>query len=214
MKQLAQRIGANYHLNALTEEETISYINYRLEKAGGPKGLFTDAAAIHVHRLTDGIPRMINQVCDAALVYGVADELQQITDKEIESVYRDQIHLQTEEPLRNVSPKTSIDANAPAGDTELVRTLQQQVSHLNGMIKGLIRKQGDEQRHVGEELIRHLKLLLLSEREKNQRLVMQKNHLIEREKNLMIEREKSRKILEKCLQMAKDYQLLKQKKAH
>lgn len=98
--------------------------------------------------------------------------------------------------------------------TELVRILQQQVTHLNGMIEGLIRKQGYEQRTVGEEVIRHLKLLLLNEREKSRRLVLEKNRLIEREKDLIIERERSRKILEKCLQMAKDYQVLKQNKVH
>jgi type II secretory pathway predicted ATPase ExeA len=74
MVQLAQRIGVEYVLDALTEDETIAYIAHRLQVSGRTAPLFTTAAGRSVFRLSGGIPRVINQLCDHALVYGVATQ--------------------------------------------------------------------------------------------------------------------------------------------
>nr|WP_247664809.1 AAA family ATPase [Pseudoalteromonas sp. MMG010] len=68
LRQLAQRITARYHLLALTQGQTISYIQHRLFIAGSEKGLFTLEAMKTVHELTQGVPRLINLVCERALV--------------------------------------------------------------------------------------------------------------------------------------------------
>lgn len=76
--QIAQRIAFNYHIEALSHEETRSYIQYRLKRSGGNHELFTDDAVEMVYRLSGGIPRTINLVCDSALIYGFTEELRVI----------------------------------------------------------------------------------------------------------------------------------------
>ncbi len=66
--QLAQRITARYHLLALTRRETYAYIRHRLSVAGRSDPLFTAPAMLHVYRLSGGVPRLINIICDRALL--------------------------------------------------------------------------------------------------------------------------------------------------
>jgi len=68
LRQLAQRITARYHLPSLNSEETVAYIDHRLRVAGGSGDLFTSGALRAVHRRSGGIPRLINIVCDRALL--------------------------------------------------------------------------------------------------------------------------------------------------
>ncbi len=78
MQQFAQRVGISYHLKALALEETHAYIRHRLTVAGGDAGIFTSAACDALHILSKGIPRLINGMCDIALVYGFAGESRHI----------------------------------------------------------------------------------------------------------------------------------------
>ena len=68
LRQLAQRITARYHLEPLTRAETSQYIAHRLSVAGCLHKVFTDAALRKVFKLTGGIPRLINSLCDRALL--------------------------------------------------------------------------------------------------------------------------------------------------
>jgi general secretion pathway protein A len=71
LRQLAQRVTARYHLSALSRQETEDYIRHRLAVAGGAgKASFTADALTGVHRYSGGIPRLINLVCDRALLAG------------------------------------------------------------------------------------------------------------------------------------------------
>jgi len=71
LRQLAQRVTARYHLSALSRQETEDYIRHRLAVAGGDgKASFTADALTAVHRYSEGIPRLINLVCDRALLAG------------------------------------------------------------------------------------------------------------------------------------------------
>ena len=81
MTQFAQRIVVDHHLEPFTEDETSKYISHRLLKAGGKETLFTSKACSLVHRLSKGIPRLINQICDISLTYGFADQTGVITRK-------------------------------------------------------------------------------------------------------------------------------------
>jgi len=74
LEQFAQRIGVDYHLEALTEEETEAYIRHRILTAGGDENTFTKQACDMVFEHTGGVPRLINQICDTALVYGFAEQ--------------------------------------------------------------------------------------------------------------------------------------------
>ena len=81
MTQFAQRIVVDFHLEPLSEEETGQCIRHRLKVAGGHPSLFTNKACVLVHRLTRGVPRLINQVCDIALTYGFTEQARVITSK-------------------------------------------------------------------------------------------------------------------------------------
>jgi general secretion pathway protein A len=76
--QIAQRIALNYHIPALSMEETRAYILYRLKRSGGSGDIFTADALDRIYKLTHGIPRSINLVCDSALIYGFSEEIRVI----------------------------------------------------------------------------------------------------------------------------------------
>lgn len=68
LRQLAQRITARYHLEGLTRTETCDYVLHRLRRAGGRESLFRRSALALLYRLSGGIPRLINVICDRALL--------------------------------------------------------------------------------------------------------------------------------------------------
>ncbi|HWV47149.1 MAG TPA: AAA family ATPase, partial [Nitrospira sp.] len=81
MTQFAQRIVVDYHLKPLTEVDTARYIRHRIRVAGGHPALFTNKACLLTHRLSQGNPRLINQVSDRALIYGYAEQAKVVTSK-------------------------------------------------------------------------------------------------------------------------------------
>jgi type II secretory pathway predicted ATPase ExeA len=89
LRQLAQRIVADYHIEALDLEQTHTYVRHRLRKAGGKVTLFSNTAIRMAFVHSRGIPRLINQYCDRALVYGYADRLPQISGELMQSVIED-----------------------------------------------------------------------------------------------------------------------------
>ncbi len=68
LRQLAQRITARYHLMPLNKEEVAQYIKHRLDVAQSPRELFDKKALVTIHKLSNGIPRLINLLCDRALL--------------------------------------------------------------------------------------------------------------------------------------------------
>ncbi len=77
---LRQRIGVTFHLDSLTREDTTQYIAYRLNYAGAANpGLFTQQAIDHIFKESHGNPRLINILCDNALVQGFSSETRKIT---------------------------------------------------------------------------------------------------------------------------------------
>lgn len=90
LEQLAQRISVHYHINGLRPEEVESYIKHRLQIAGAKNhDIFLKEAIEAIYTHSRGIPRLINILCDTALVYGFADSLKQIDREIIESVIRE-----------------------------------------------------------------------------------------------------------------------------
>jgi general secretion pathway protein A len=79
LRQLAQRITGRYHLSPLTREETHGYVRHRLRVAGASGEIFTPAALNEVHRLSSGIPRVINVCCDRALLGAYTRETHTVT---------------------------------------------------------------------------------------------------------------------------------------
>jgi general secretion pathway protein A len=79
LRQLAQRITGRYHLMPLSREETKGYVRHRLRVAGATQEIFTPSALLELHRLSSGIPRVINVACDRALLGGYTQETKKIT---------------------------------------------------------------------------------------------------------------------------------------
>lgn len=79
MEQFAQRIAVEYALEPLAEEEAIAYIGHRVRVAGGRRPLFSTLACRKIFALAGGVPRLMNQLCDHALVYGYAAQADVIT---------------------------------------------------------------------------------------------------------------------------------------
>ena len=80
LRQLDQRVSIRYNLRPLTAEETAAYIAHRLTIAGGGSAVsFTLRALESVHRCTAGIPRLINLVCDRALLGAYSERAQRVT---------------------------------------------------------------------------------------------------------------------------------------
>lgn len=68
LRQLAQRVTARYHLEPLSRHELVAYLTYRLAVAGVERPLFPKATINRLYRLSGGIPRLINLICDRALL--------------------------------------------------------------------------------------------------------------------------------------------------
>jgi general secretion pathway protein A len=82
MAQIAQRVSVEHHLEPLDYAETKEYIRHRLEVAGTEQPLFDDDAVKLFFLLSGGVPRLINTLCDYALVHAYALDKQQV-DREI-----------------------------------------------------------------------------------------------------------------------------------
>ncbi len=75
LKQLVQRVRLRFHIGSLDRHEMREYIEHRLEVAGASeKGLFADETYDIIHKYTGGVPRLINTLCDTALLCAFADE--------------------------------------------------------------------------------------------------------------------------------------------
>ena len=70
LRQLTQRVSVFYHLNALSLEEAKAYVGHRLEVAGGDPHLISTEAIERIWTVANGVPRVINTLCDLSLVYG------------------------------------------------------------------------------------------------------------------------------------------------
>lgn len=78
-RQLKQRISVRYRITPLNKKDTEAYVRYRLRAAGGhDTGLFDESALKAVYKYSKGIPRLINVVCDNALLTGYAMERKKI----------------------------------------------------------------------------------------------------------------------------------------
>ena len=91
LRQLKQRIALRCHLDALSLDETMKYMGRRLQISGAPVvgQIFPEAAIEAVFRYSRGIPRLINTICENALLAGYAKQAATITPEIIDGVARD-----------------------------------------------------------------------------------------------------------------------------
>lgn len=91
LRQFAQRIAIDHHIEALQQDETEGYVRHRIGVAGGAADLFSPHAIELLHECTGGVPRLVNIVCDTALVYGFSEQRAHIEPDLIEQVIRDRV---------------------------------------------------------------------------------------------------------------------------
>jgi len=86
---LAQRMQLVWKLEPLTENQTVEYIQQRIRAAGGDIWIFNDDAMRAIYRAANGLPRLINNICDTALMLGCAGKLQKVTKEITEQAVSD-----------------------------------------------------------------------------------------------------------------------------
>ncbi len=79
LRQLAQRITGRYHLHPLSRDETAAYVRHRLRVAGATTDIFSSSALSEVYRLSVGVPRVINVICDRALLGAYSMDSHRVT---------------------------------------------------------------------------------------------------------------------------------------
>ncbi len=87
--QFAQRVSAGFHLEALDEASVHGYIHHRLEVSGAQKQIFSDAACTAIYEATQGVPRLVNQLCDLSMVYGFSAQRLEIDAEIVAQVLAD-----------------------------------------------------------------------------------------------------------------------------
>jgi type II secretory pathway predicted ATPase ExeA len=121
LRQFVQRIAVHYHLEPLDAADTGAYIKHRLKVVGGRPEIFDELACVAIHYFTEGVPRLINLLCDFALVYGYSVDLKSIDFDTVFDVVRDRSRSGLS-PFRSVPD--SVDR----------KTLRSEISSLNRMI--------------------------------------------------------------------------------
>jgi general secretion pathway protein A len=90
LRQLRQRVSVRWSLRAFSPRETAAYVGHRLYvAAGAEREIFTPGALRAVHRLTGGVPRLINVLCDRALLIGYAEGAHRIGNRWVRKAARE-----------------------------------------------------------------------------------------------------------------------------
>jgi type II secretory pathway predicted ATPase ExeA len=149
MEQLSQRVRLWFDLKGLSAKETKEYIQYRLAVAGSRlDGVFTDTSVALIHRFSAGIPRMINIICEAAMVAAYVDHEKNVSAKNIRTAIeelqwpqytgRHVLKKLSENPLKSSPPKAQKSQNSssqspikPVQDTTVIIQGDKRVEHPN-----------------------------------------------------------------------------------
>jgi type II secretory pathway predicted ATPase ExeA len=89
LRQFAQRIAVHYHLSPLNYLESCTYIRHRLAVAGSTDEIFDDWAMAGVYYFADGVPRIMNSICDMSLIYAYSAGARVVDIDTVFSVIRD-----------------------------------------------------------------------------------------------------------------------------
>lgn len=128
--QLSQRVKLFFHLEGLTAAETADYVDYRLLVSGhGGNKLFDDETVREIHNLSQGIPRLINKLCDGMMMCAYAEDRPFIDPYDLKGIRKDLLGIDSEEekpkpsqraPRKNMQPesKKPVDADEGRSGTE------------------------------------------------------------------------------------------------
>ena len=117
-KAIRQRISVTFHIDSLTENETWHYIRHRLKVAGTNQEIFNSKAVQEIYSFSQGYPRLINIICDHALLTGYASGVKTIDVKVIKECEKElHIPIDTKKHDAHVEPPFHQKAAAAASET-------------------------------------------------------------------------------------------------
>nr|WP_243652013.1 AAA family ATPase [Primorskyibacter sedentarius] len=93
LRQFAQRVSVSYHLTPMDQANTGEYIRSRLRSAKGTGEEFSQEAIDLIHEISGGVPRMVNKICDLALVYAATAEEKQVDADTVRELMDDGVIL-------------------------------------------------------------------------------------------------------------------------
>jgi general secretion pathway protein A len=183
LTQLSQRIGVHYHLGTLSHEETREYIAFRLQKVGGALDIFDEGAMDLVFQASQGIPRVVNLLCDTALVYAYGESASRIGADVVSQVIRDKEGFgliqqgQVDEPA---VPTEAIDLSGVAfvDQDPRIAALEAKVNWLQVQIESQLTQANERGVQSTERLIAELSGLVTKEREKSEKLLLERGKLL------------------------------------
>jgi len=197
LAQLAQRVAISYHLKPLNFDETLEYIVYRLKCAQAQAtDIFTPSAVEIIHKRSKGIPRTINILCDAALVYAYADEKKYIGKEIIDQVIKDKeetgFFAESFPDARNVTPvvpNNYVNINDVSGELlQRINSIDAKIETLSKIVDWITYEMQSRIEKDRYSLVEKLENLLKEERKKSDSLLLQysefKNKLKELEKKV------------------------------
>jgi type II secretory pathway predicted ATPase ExeA len=93
LQQFAQRVSAFYHIPAMDRETVAEYVSHRMRHAGGSGHEFTDQALDRIYQASEGVPRLVNKLCDFALLYTATENREVVTASAVDEVLSDGIFV-------------------------------------------------------------------------------------------------------------------------
>jgi general secretion pathway protein A len=173
----------------LNREETGAYIAHRLAKAGGDPDLFTPAAVDMIHQLSAGIPRSINLLCQAALVYGFAEGVGSVSQDIIRQIQEDNIGITLpSSPAEAPGVAESAENGGFAGRLE---KLEAQLNDLRLRMDSYVQQNEAVLGPSSDRLFARMEKLLTEERKNNAELLQRctklelENRMLRHYKNIL-----------------------------
>lgn len=142
LEQLLQRVRLRYHIRSLSETETQAYVLHRLKVAGAAqKRLFEPGAFALIHKYTGGLPRLINTLCDTALVCAYADNQLLVTEAVLNGAIEELNWLPYAKRVNRQRTRNSAGNNdyqeALREHTKALISVSQRMSQLDALVPAL-----------------------------------------------------------------------------
>jgi general secretion pathway protein A len=173
LSSFAQRIAVNFYLSPLAQSETKDYIAFRLKKAGGKPRIFEPEALDMICQASCVIPRSINLLCDAALVYGFGYELKTIGVPVIEQVIKDKGGLGLDITIGGVEESLRAEAVEETDPVliERFKALETTVQKLHLQMEWKIEQLKRQSNGFKDDLVAKMQRLLTNERRRSDLLL-------------------------------------------
>ena len=119
-RPLKQRITYNYHLMPLIEQETTAFIEHRLKVAGATKKIFSKEAIREIHKFSQGIPRLINIICDHSLTTGYSNDLT-VIDVDVINECAEELQISKKKSFPFSEQPITIENDSWVQDQEIIK---------------------------------------------------------------------------------------------